>query len=121
MSSPGAVVPERLGGVLDLDLESGGSGALLRGNVSGPETVGHGFAGLCEGGLGDRVALGPVLECDGIALGSGEVGRLEGERAVSDNDQVVGGHGGASNGGGSGDGGETHYDWFVKEETSSFK
>lgn len=113
MGSPRAVVPERLRGVGDLNLEGRVRCTLGDGNESRPEAILHGLARCGEGRLGDRVALGPELESNSIALRSGNVSRLEGETALSGHNNVVCGDSGASKGRGSnGEGRETHYDWL---------
>jgi hypothetical protein len=97
-----AVVPQGLRGIGDVDHECLGRGTLLAGDETGPEAILHGGAGRGEGSLGDRVTLGPELEGDGVALGSGKVGRLEGQGSVSDDNGMVSGDSGASKRGGSG-------------------
>ena len=122
MGGARAVVPEGLRGVGDLNLEGRAGGTLLDGDESRPETILHGLARSGKGRLGNRVALGPELESDGIALSSGDVGGLESQATLSGHDDVVSSESGASNGRGSnGEGRETHYDWLCGRETSSIE
>ena len=111
-----AVEPDGRRSVLDLVHEDGGGGGrgVRGGDEARVEATVHGLAGLVEGGLDDRVVLGPEVERDHVALGGLDGVGLEDDVAVlvTDGDGVLGGQDGASHGGGRDEGREVHYGWL---------
>lgn len=97
----GAVEPDWLRSILDSVHESGVRRFLRARDETGPETVVHGLARGGEGSLCNTVVLWPELEGDCVAFGRLDRVRLEDIRAVTDNDEMVGSHGGANKGGSS--------------------
>jgi len=116
MLSARAVEPERLGSIGDVDHEGHLCSTLLAGDETGPEAILHRLARLSEGGLGDRMALGPELEGDGVAFGSLDVIGFESQGTIADNDKVINSDSRAGEGGCGSKNGEAHYDWMVRGE-----
>ena len=114
-----AVEPDRCRGVLDLVWKGCRRNSLHVGrwDEATPEAILHGLARVGKGSLGDGVVLGPEREGDSVALSGLEAVWLKDKITGlgTDKDLVVRCKGSAGHGRSSEDGGEMHYDRFVRK------